>query len=874
MVIQNYPQYFVGSYVKPVGTPDNGKVISTSESTTVTSFNKDSFISQKVSEGYKLDGNILRDYSSERYKVDGKKKTKDVLVEEIIVSDKGYTVKKYDIIDRDNRSPTSKLVKEEVYENNVLVYQEKIKRDSSGNVVERTEKDYVKGVEETRQYPKTTTTTTKTTEPTPFQKTGTGEGLIITTKSTGVSTVYDVSEGYDKPRVLGEGVLKTTSDIKKVEVTPTGVNIIQETKTPIREEPKTITVTPTNDTARQLYEQKFGGISPQRITETTPTGIPKSELRTREEVFGKQTFIQKLQEESQTLENKPGPIPAIKSFALGTGIVLVTTATKPSTIITGPYEFAKSLATKPFETGYEIGTQIYTSPFKFAGEQAGGYVVGRVLVKGVEAGKSQYVKVGAKEVPAEQLFSKQVLEEGKKFPTVTSTAETISKIKEANYEVITTSPQKISGTKAGEGPRAKTGLEDPGIYVTALGEGSPAFLGTSGTKGYSVTLNPIRPLLDIFRQPQATIFKAKGVELQPREVVSQPGFSTTKQFFLEEGSKTGKVYITKRSEIGQTELPKQSYTTTTGKRIIEGGTSEGEAIVPIGSRFEYTPKTTIGKIKGYEEYFKDPYTGKPTPLRRAKLLSEETGTTNLKESFTETPSSKIISGKQIVEESSRVSPEPKTPIIGKTISVSSDKSLEESYKPSSIKSSIESSNVSSIPDYSITSISKPEYYKTSITGKSTEYSLPKPSVSIPTTSTTSISKTELTSTSLYPSKKDYLPPPTKPPSISYRVKTDKKKGKRVLLFVRKAGKFEKRGLFETPGEAFKKGIEETSTTARASFKTVYEGETKPFIGGVLPQQFRTSKKDEFVVVQKAPFRISTRGEKTELQRAKMQKRLI
>jgi len=118
---------------------------------------------------------------------------------------------------------------------------------------------------------------------------------------------------------------------------------------------------------------------------------------------------------------------------------------------------------------------------------------------------------------------------------------------------------------------------------------------------------------------------------------------------------------------------------------------------------------------------------------------------------------------------------------------------------------------------------------------------------------------------------------TTPPIRFDMDKPNKKKKKKVSLFVRKKGKFVSRGDFEDVGLAFKKGKDILESSASASFKVVEDN--KPISFNVLSNKFTKSKREEGVVVQKREFRIGSYGEKQEItakgiQASKLKRRLL
>ena len=539
-------------------------------------------------------------------------------------------------------------------------------------------------------------------------------------------------------------------------------------------------------------------------------------------------------------------------------------------VLSGDYSKIKSFGEDLRAKGYSFGEQLYQQPEYTISRTVGEIVVpGKVLDVALTGAKNVYVATGSKYVPESKVFSSQVLTEGKKFPLATSTEQALQKFNVATPEgkviVSTASPGKIKGTIVGEGGRAKAGLEDPGAFVTPKGEGSPAFLGVSKQAGYEVTLNPLKPIKQFFTTPGLTEFQVKGVLRQPRDVVAQPGFTASKQFFEAEGSRTGYAYITKRSELGQGELVPQRFKTTEGKFKLEQGTTEIEAVVPFKAKFEYeTPKTFLGKLKGFEEF--TTYEGRAIPIRRGKVLSDtdilsttdkgitlKTGT--VKEAYTQ--SSQALSTKKSVSPASSL----KYSSSLDTSSISSSPSkISSEYSISSDTSRLSSNTPTSTSISSASDISR--LSSVSITPESPTSITPSSSSSISSISSISYPSIPSTPSKSTPSKiPEYVPENI--PTTFKGLEKPKKKGKRSELFVKRRGKFELKGVSDDEGLLFKKGFDITRGTASASFKVVEEGKTllRP---NILPTDFTKSKRTEGVIVQKREKRISSAGEKFEI----------
>jgi hypothetical protein len=211
---------------------------------------------------------------------------------------------------------------------------------------------------------------------------------------------------------------------------------------------------------------------------------------------------------------------------------------------------------------------------------------------------SKYVSLGSEKVPAEIVFSSQVLKEGKKFPMgspETTVSEILNTKNNGKYFVQTSSPQKISGNTIGLGGESSASLkQDPGIYVTPLGEGSPRFLRIEDEPlvgGYS--FNPLAKS----KTPTVTSFAVENVVKYPSSVIDEKGFSGVLDF-QKQNVGLGNVYVTKRSTIGNT--------------------WEKEGVIGVGEQFFYKPQTFLGKIKGFDKY--TTYKGRNVALRDAELV--------------------------------------------------------------------------------------------------------------------------------------------------------------------------------------------------------------------------------------------------------------
>jgi len=281
------------------------------------------------------------------------------------------------------------------------------------------------------------------------------------------------------------------------------------------------------------------------------------------------------------------------------------------------------------------------------------------------AAREGTIRLVAKKRSQTEVFDEdaiQATEQGdSKLPKASSTDEAKQRFQattEENSEAVvgsTASPQPISGDTAGSGRKGGT-LEDPGIYVTPRGEGSPYFLRLNDQQQRTeFSLNPFR---DDARNPTVTEIRApKGVQDPPEDVASQPGFKELQQRYKEKGD-TGEIRITKRSQIGQgerqaqefqvdedlagTELPIPQTVRREGENIqlgkgdklqkgdtlTESGTSEIEGVVPQGQSFKADvegrgnfAQRFLQRRLGFDEY--TTVQGRAVPIRKTTLRTDD-----------------------------------------------------------------------------------------------------------------------------------------------------------------------------------------------------------------------------------------------------------
>lgn len=177
----------------------------------------------------------------------------------------------------------------------------------------------------------------------------------------------------------------------------------------------------------------------------------------------------------------------------------------------------------------------------------------------------------------------------------------VSRVKGYSYEsglrVQTSSPARITSSKVTLEGKALAGLEDAGIYVSPSGKGMAYFLRIS-TEKTSYGLNPVGFFKGLFTNPRVSIFKVRGVAQYPRSVVSPAGFDVINAF-QRSVAESGVAFITKRSELGQGIIPRQMYFNTASKKwMMEKGTPEIEATIPLDSSFALERAKSFTIVKG------------------------------------------------------------------------------------------------------------------------------------------------------------------------------------------------------------------------------------------------------------------------------------
>ena len=194
------------------------------------------------------------------------------------------------------------------------------------------------------------------------------------------------------------------------------------------------------------------------------------------------------------------------------------------------------------------------------------------------------------------------------------------------YGVQTSSPAALSTNilregVAGVGKKASLGLEDSGIYVNPQGRGSAAALGVGNSE---YTLNPFKITRSLKGVPTVTSFETSGVIRYPRNVIMKAGFEGVSSF-QESVAGEGVAIITKRSELAFGEIPAQKYfNANLGRFMIESGSAELEAVIPVGTKFKIEASSFSGKLTGYDDF--TIFQGRAVAMRRASLVFDEIST--------------------------------------------------------------------------------------------------------------------------------------------------------------------------------------------------------------------------------------------------------
>lgn len=185
------------------------------------------------------------------------------------------------------------------------------------------------------------------------------------------------------------------------------------------------------------------------------------------------------------------------------------------------------------------------------------------------------VRLSKTPVPAEQVFEPKVLRGEQTFPKSPSGEAALASFKQTpktseGIPTLHAAPKSLGrDVTIKPGPAGRRLLEDPGLYVSPEGRGSPHFLGTS--KGYGISLLP-----DFnFKLPTLSRIFVKDIKMLPRDVLGAKNFEPTAEFLQTRVGK-GEAFITRRSTLRQT--------------------SETEAVIPVESQLEFIGTKSYTKV--------------------------------------------------------------------------------------------------------------------------------------------------------------------------------------------------------------------------------------------------------------------------------------
>jgi len=623
-----------------------------------------------------------------------------------------------------------------------------------------------------------------------------------------------------------------------------------------------------------------------------------------------QQIITKQKEILRTQTQREGAtklIPAIKQVGLGVATSVVGTVLFSTQLFSKPLATAKALGQGAISlgqkaiTGQPLLSESVVQTIKQEPFFAAGFIAGEVLTaKGTEAfikeagafAKKTYIRTGSEFVEPKKVFDPKVVSGESKFPTTRSTKDSIRQFEEADNIVQTSGSSKIKGGESGVGGWAsQQGLQDPGIYVTPKGLGSPHFLGIEkeATKT-AYTLNPFKTKLF---NPIATVteFQTKGVGYLPRRVVAKPGFKAVREF-QEAQAGSGRAFITRRSEIGQGEIlagvnPEAQALKKTlsdpkelrGVDMFAKGTTELEAVIPSKQKFIYKPESFMGKIKGFDRY--TTFEGELVAIRKAELVYDKP---SVKTSFLD--ETRPLSSKQIQKESYSLSKlksdvKYKNPYSElKTVSKGSYTSSTTSKTSSNGLSSSETRASSYAPSSTFkpySSESTPKLSTTSyIPGSSSKPRPSKPYPSKPYPFKPHPSKPHPSKphpSKPHPSKPIYTPnygtsyskiiPKEKKP-ILLKPKVKKKNKDKLFVQVRKKGKWETIAVAKGMTQAMRIGTSKVGTTASASMRVLTSQGSVAKLSKQFSSDFRISTKERGVLIERKERRIKSRGELQEI----------
>lgn len=368
----------------------------------------------------------------------------------------------------------------------------------------------------------------------------------------------------------------------------------------------------------------------------------------------------------------------------------------------------KILTGTPSQSGFLTGQVV--------GSIAVSELGGKALKSVVPTTVDLFVVAGSKQVPLSTIAQEETIQANVigstrgRFPLSSSLSQNIQSFKDTilptgELQVVTASPQALSGAVSGAGSKAIAGLEDTGINTAPKGSASLAFLRLAPVlQDAEYTLNPFAG----FKTPSITTFKVPGGIVQyPRAVISQPGFEAVSQFQKDVLAPQGAIVVSKRTEIGLGNIPAQTFVAPVdfaeknfnikqGDVRFEAGSSETAANIPQGTAFIIEkPNDIVGGFKGFSQY--TVVNGRAVALPEARLLQSVRATSQeslLASQESVTRGSGAFS--EIVSPTMRVSPYPsviKLAGVSQLIKGSTNKDLTQNYERTNI-TSIASSKIS------------------------------------------------------------------------------------------------------------------------------------------------------------------------------------
>jgi hypothetical protein len=289
------------------------------------------------------------------------------------------------------------------------------------------------------------------------------------------------------------------------------------------------------------------------------------------------------------------------------------------------------------------------NPASFTGGLVGDLSAGFIWNKAFNVAGNLISRIGKSKIPPGEVFSAETLETGK-LPTTKATTESLNRFKEATKQVdkfddidVTNAgytevntlnkPVVSHGTMANlgkegviaAGPKGAGGFEDPVLFVTAKGEASPLRILDNSAPEYKFSLNPFKMFTESSKVAKVYEFEVLNAAKIPKSVLIKAGFSDDLiNFYNSVDDPT--VFITKRSALGQGDIPKQSFTlnkdtinpvgslkvTRNGKLITvkagetikasdilkEAGTSEHEGGIIFGSSYKINQANKFTVVNG------------------------------------------------------------------------------------------------------------------------------------------------------------------------------------------------------------------------------------------------------------------------------------